>query len=354
MSLASYSGMTAKVKAMQGRLFTPADFERLSAEPSVASAIAFVLAHPGYEALAGGEAMTRRENMERALRESLFNDFRRLYRFGNAEQKAFLKLYFTRYEAWLIKYALRYILAGRSPYPLLADYLPLFGHIASFDTEAFLRSADAAEAAAALHGTLFEEPLRIVSANAMASLFDFETAVDLAHFSHVWKARDKKLSPQDTESLTAAYGTRIDLLNLQWIFRAMHFYHQSGSAVTAMLIPVRYRLGRGEAERLAAGPVPESFDDLLTGTAYEKMVPLFAGGAVVHTEAVCADFLADVYQKAADTHPHTAAIMNAYLYRKEAEVKAITTVIEGIRYGLTPAESLAGAFPIRTERRYLS
>ena len=50
--------------------------------------------------------------------------------------------------------------------------------------------------------------------------FDYDLALNLYYFTTMWKKRKKILKHKELEIFTRDAGAKIDLLNLQWIYRA--------------------------------------------------------------------------------------------------------------------------------------
>lgn len=47
---------------------------------------------------------------------------------------------------------------------------------------------------------------------------------------------------QGIRGLTKALGFKMDMLNVQWIYRCKKYYHMTSADIYALLIPVNYRL----------------------------------------------------------------------------------------------------------------
>ena len=92
------------------------------------------------------------------------------------------------------------------------------------------------------------------------TLFDYEMTLDLYYFAQMWKDRSKVVTKRDLEELTAAWGSKFDMLNLQWIYRSKRYYHMTSAQIYALLIPVHHRLKKDvvkalvEAENMSAFP----------------------------------------------------------------------------------------------------
>ena len=94
--LLQYSGISAKIRAMQSRLFTPAQYETLKTMGSVSEALGYLKQLPSYAPFLQNleESQAHRGQIEAVLTASLYDDFSRLYRFGNVQQRKFMDFYF--------------------------------------------------------------------------------------------------------------------------------------------------------------------------------------------------------------------------------------------------------------------
>ena len=105
MSLFRYSGLSTKVKAMKGRLLSPEQFREMSDLHSVPEVLSYLKKMPSYEKVLADkdEAHLHRGAAEALVKQSLYYDFGKLYRFADLEQRVFLEDYFMRYEVIFLK-----------------------------------------------------------------------------------------------------------------------------------------------------------------------------------------------------------------------------------------------------------
>ena len=124
MSLFRYSGLSAKVRAMSGKLLSQEDFLRLGSMSGVPEVVAYLKKKPSYEAVLEkeDERSLHRGQAEGLIMQSLFVDFSRLYRFSSLEQRRFLNGYFSRYEISFLKAVIRSILTRGEPLTEAEEY----------------------------------------------------------------------------------------------------------------------------------------------------------------------------------------------------------------------------------------
>lgn len=130
-------------------------------------------------------------------------------------------------------------------------------------------------------------------------------------------------------------GTRIDLMNLYWIYRGRRFFGMSPEEALTSITKVRYRLGF-EILTKAAFADPGTWGSVLKGTPYDRVFAVDEENPSVRE----VEIERNIYQvlwavvnrvfRAGSLGFHTVA---AYLMLKEFEVRDLVAVIEAVRYG---------------------
>ena len=105
----TYSAVSAKIRAMQGRFLTDTDFSQLAFSDSVSAAVETLKSRPSYSCAfeAAGDGELNRSRIEQLL-------WRSLYRFAAVSQRKFLDLYFMHFEVNILKKCLRDAASSRS------------------------------------------------------------------------------------------------------------------------------------------------------------------------------------------------------------------------------------------------
>ena len=342
MSLQSYSGITTKVRAMQSRLLSEEQFRALASVEDVRSAADYLKQLPAYSDIFSDLDDTRlhRGYLEQLLTQSEYRDFAKLYRFANLSQRQFLNLYFMHYEINVIKQILRNVLGTQKNDVDLSLFQEFFNRHSSLNLSALCQAGSLEELIAGLEGTVYYLPLTKLAEQGNRSLFDFETALDLYYFRSVWSIKQKVLSKKEQQILNECFGCRLDLLNIQWIYRSKKFYHLPAADIYALLIPVHYRLRKEQISRLAEAATLEEFFAALQGTCYGGMEREQLTDKP-DLELLSHQIMNRIYTKTGSRHPYSIAILDSYLYFKELEMRRIITIIEGVRYGLKPEDIMA-------------
>ena len=342
MGLLAYSGITTKVRAMESRLLKPEQFRELAEQEDVRSAADYLKEQPAYAEVFDGldDTKLHRGYIEQILTQSEYRDFTRLYRFSSMKQRKFLDLYFKHYEVEVIKKLLRHMLGGREGQTDLSMFQGFFEKHSELDLETLCRAKNFSEFTEALEGTVYGKLLSQMQEKGQTGLFDCELKLDLFYFQLLWKLRNKLLSKTERKILDDCFGSRLDLLNIQWICRARSFYRLSQAEIYALLIPVHYRLRADKVKLLVEAEDAAKFFAVLRETPYGKQEELQTG-QMPDIQLLSNQMLNRIYGRTGHRYPHSPAVLDSYLYRKELEMRKIVTAIEGIRYGL-PASEIMG------------
>lgn len=275
-----YSGLVTKTKAMHGKLLTPQELAALTEYESVEEFISFLREHSGYAPVfAGRDEVEHRGQVEAVIGEALYRDYGRLYRFAGAGQRKVLEMAFLRYE--------------------LAD--------AEKPGEGYTDEISA----------------------------DGDMKLDVDYYRMLWKYREKIKDRRTRDICAQIWGTEIDWQNIMWMYRAKRFYGSTAAEIERELIPVSYKLRKGELQSLLLAEHLEEFIDLVGKTAYftEKDAVVKLGDEITYRAV-----LNRTYRRVCRKYPMSIAPVLQYFYDKEHEIDMLTTILEGVRYQIPAKE----------------
>ncbi len=130
---------------------------------------------------------------------------------------------------------------------------------------------------------------------------------------------------------------KIDLLNLQWIYRAKKLsYASAGYLFDDDPDPLSDKVE--EFKTLVETPTLEQFETEVEKTYYAGKYDYMQTDKTL--EQMYRDCLRKLYLTDKRNDPYSIAIVNTYLFLKEEEIYKLTTALECIRYGLTKGETL--------------
>lgn len=338
-NLLAYSGLSTKIKAMSSNLLSESDFIEIASLSSVQEVVSFLKRHPAYqgEFQATDESSLHRAEIEMRLHSSNHNDFTKIYRFADVKQRKFMDLYFIRYEVSLLKTCLRMVFDKHNIEIDISGFQSFFEKHSSLNLVKLNASSTVEELISNLKGSIYYGTLWKISNEQRATLFDYETALDLFYFTSFWKNLNKLYSKKQSKILNQTYGSKIDMLNILWIYRSKKYYKMTSADIYALIIPIHYKLRKETLHAMIESETLGELSEILTGTYYAKQ---FEGIQVSTMEKMYHTLLDKFFRDSFRQNPYSIACINTYLYHKEHEIEKLTAALEGIRYGLPPDKIL--------------
>lgn len=338
-SLLSYSGLSTKIRAMQSKLMSEQQYKEIAQLDSVIQIVAYLKKQPGFAELWADldENSLHRGDVEKLLVHTIHQNFTKLYRFANPQQRTFMALYFKRYEISILKDCLRKVFDEGKAQLDLSLFQDFFDRHSKMNLERLTNSSTIEELVNNLQGSEYYDPLKKLENDYQPRIFDYGMALDQYYFANIWSVKEKLFRKRDLEEITKAYGNKFDMLNLQWIFRSKKYYHMAPADIYALLIPVHYRLSKKEIAALVEASDEEEFRRILDTTYYKKKFPELSPE---NLEELYTLNLKTILETEARKYPHSVIMIYSYLYHKEHEVNRLTTAVECVRYGLPATEIL--------------
>ncbi len=332
-NLRSYSGITTKSKAKQGKLLKKEDYEELLSQPSVRDFVLFIKSQEAYRPFfeTFNENIVHRGQIEKVLKHSLFESYESLYSFANEQQRKQMALVSFHYEINILSECLRRVYSKdididyRSYQKILNNHinLPLEQLVEAKSIETFLD---------ALKGTRYEHVFEPILNSKSYTLFDLLMHLNCYYYKTVWKLKNKVLTAKQNVTFTKCIGSKIDVQNLMLIYRCKKYYKVDANKILSILIPVNYRLSKSEMNELINTSSVSEFINRVQKTRYK--IPL-EHVTQEDMERVYYQRIAKAYTDSKRMDPISMSSIFCYLYLKERELDNLTTIIEGIRYGLS-------------------
>ena len=185
-SIFKYSGLTTKVRAMRAKLITKEQYRKLAQMSSVAELIEYIREQGSYQDLFADKdpAYIHRGEFEKLMICSKYMDFEKIYRFANASQRPYLKLYFIRYEIDIIKKAIIH-LENPEHRELYSDFNKIVGKYPDIDIAKVCSATTIDEIIEGLQGSIFFDTMQMVRKYMNPTDFDYEVALDLFFFNYI-------------------------------------------------------------------------------------------------------------------------------------------------------------------------
>lgn len=338
--LLSYSGIAAKLRAMEGELITNEQYKTMAALESVPEAVGFLRTLRPYQDTFSNldDESLHRGSIERLLNGSLYGDYMKLYRFANLKQRRFLDFYFFHFETNILKNCLRNAVAHEPVSLGLARYEDFFDKHSRVDLIRVSASESLDEFIENLAGSCYYPVLNRLRESGDTDHFDYEMALDLFYFKKAWVMIKKTLPKSQQQSIYKFFGTKLDLLNLQWIYRTKRYYSTSEEAIQALLIPMGCNLRKEQLDKMIKAETVEDFYTELSKTWYGTKLKKSDLVDKPDLEILYRYVLNHMHRTGRKKEPYSMSILYSYLYFKEAELRKIVTIIESIRYEIDVSE----------------
>ena len=342
MSLLTYSGITTKVRAMESRLLTNRQFQDMAALEDVRSAADYLKQQPSYAVIFADldDSKLHRGHIEQLLTQSEYRDFTKLYRFASLSQRKFLDLYFLHYEIDIIKQILRHVINHQATVLDLSMFQDFFDKHSDIDLVTLAQSESLQDMISGLEGSVYHGLMTRLADNEKVGAFDYELQLDLFYFKSIWNVKTKVLTKSEQKILGECFGCRLDLMNIQWIYRSKKYYTLPAADIYALLIPVKYKLKTAQVQQLVEAATIDEFYLALKNTAYGRLPDINLDDRP-DVELLYHQILNRIYNITSRKNPYSIAVLDSYLYFKELEMQKIITTLEGIRYGLSANEITA-------------
>lgn len=333
--LLEYSGLSTKLKAMKAKLLTEEDFIFLEEQKDISGIAVYLSKKENYRDIFAGEneEAIRRHRFEELVRTTLYTDYKKVYRFSHMEQKQFLKAYFMKYEIAVIKRTLRKCFGTKGE---ITDrgyvYSQSFEDKCSFDVKNMMAANSVDEVVGLLYGTVYYDLLNILNKKDDTGLFDYESVLDIFYFKALWKAGHKSLSKKDLLLIERCFGEEIDLINLEWIYRAKKYYTISPAQIYSLVIPIFYKLRKQDIIYLIKTDTEEDFLNTISKLPYIKK----SGDILLNQgiESIYEERMEKIHKSDIKKNPNSIACVVSYFYQKEKEIERLVRTIENVRYSV--------------------
>ena len=332
-----YSAIAAKLRAMHARFLTEKDYEALLAGKSVNDICAYLKNTDGYSDVLENvnEREIHRGVMELLLEQDIMEEYVRLYNFADRPLRRLLNFWFIQREGEFIKRELRHIYTKEAR---TRDEVSQGRFDAFFEThtkinrEIMQNATSLDDCIKACGHTPYAEPLKRAQ-SVGADFFSLGMMLDVFLYTRIWREAHKSLKGEQITLFEQLIGSNIDMMNLMWIYRGKKYYDFPSEIIFTYLFPIRHRLSEDIIRRLVNADSMEQlvslvrsetvygglFDDLENGRFPEENYRVIYNG---------------ISKRIFVNNSQSFAAMFAYLNLKEAEIGNITTITEGVRYGL--------------------
>lgn len=336
---AQYSAIAAKLKAMYAKSVSDAEMAQLTEKRTVGEICSYLKSTEAYgDVLAGvDENNAHRGTMEMLMREKLAEDFFRIYKFSDRRFMSVTDFVFRRWEADFLKDAIHYVYTGdeRSSEKNTGTGIidEFFENHTKIEKDKIRNAKTLEDCLEACRKTKYAQPLqRAVNLN--GDFFTTGMLLDNHYFRLMWKDIHSKIPSSQAEDIKKLIGSVIEMLNLMWIYRGKKYFDFENEMIFTYILNIQYRLNRDTIRQLVGTQSVEAFLDAVGKTPYAKLFKGVEDGVFPEE-----NYQYLVYKNAKQVFrlkTDSPAAILAYDRLKSYEIWRITTIIEGVRYSVSP------------------
>ncbi len=324
-----YSALNTKIQAMNAKLLTSKDYEILMNFTTEKEIGNYLKHNTRYSQVFGDYSIDKikRWEFELVLKKQMLIEIEKLSKYLDYDSKDFLNIMFMRAEVEDIKLILRAISRKED----LEDLPQHFLHNKKYELVSFeklLSKNNLLDLVEEFKGSVYEEAFRsITEEDLKLREFHAEMNLDSIYFRELRK-KSENLSKEDRIIVQSIIGLNIDLINMQWIYRALRYYNLMNEEI------FNYTLLGGD--KLTLKRIKEMIysDDVMN-----KTINFIRNYGIdinpeddKYLQVSINRYLLKFIDDASKNNPMTIARLIKYMHDAEFEAMDIITILEGIRY----------------------
>ncbi|WP_315115135.1 V-type ATPase subunit [uncultured Clostridium sp.] len=340
-SITRYAAINSKLKAMERRFLTKEQYKKIIKSANYEETISYIKDETLYGKIINSYNLEKvdEENIQYILTKDYIKNFHSISSFFNGEYKKLFNIIFMKFQFEDLILILRGKYTGRK-YTDENSLITYDSPLNKMNFEKIISSKDINEAISMLkdnrcykylHGGL--DPLD------EEFLFRLEVSLDYIYYVELMKALDN-VDKEDKAIINKIIGSYIDLLNIQFIYRAKKYYKLSSEEILNHTIPNGFNININKLKRLCYHKNLEELQDILSDTKYKD---LFKYGVEEDylTEKYISSYIKKMLLKYKKEHKNNIGTVIAYLELSLFEIKDIISLLEAKRYCIKDEELLS-------------
>lgn len=326
-------GLMAKVKALDSKILNENDYQNLINANSVTEIAEYLKNNTHYNKSFENVEVSElhRRDIEILLRKSILQDFYHIYFYLPVKDQKLFQLITRRFEVENIKFVLRSLHTEHPEYLQKVKLFPVTHRTIDENKLISVKTFDD------LINVLRNSPYKKVIDSAYTNYQNAKriqyllNAFDFWYFSLLKSSFEK--SKEFKNNLSILFFEQMDLINVQWIYRARVLFRLSREEVLNLLIPFSFKLSRKDIENLVNADSVENFINIISATFYGNYFKNTDKSIFSYIiERICDKILLEASKKFMMNMLNGISVMSGYLYLREYEYKDLVTLIEGKRY----------------------
>lgn len=331
-----YSHLSAKISAMKGKMLNEADYQAMMSKHNVSEVATYLKSETYYQNAFQtlNEKDVHRAYLEVLLYRAEISDALKISKYLKGNDKELYRYVYRKQEIEDIKNMLRILHMGKQLKEI--DRKSLFiSKFSKIDFNEALKSKNIQELVESVKGTNFYEILApFVLGENHIDLFSAEMALDMYYYTKLVSSIESILSGQDLEVVRTIFGVEADIKNILLIYRGKKYFETYKELPYRYLIPLAYKLKKDEIRKLVEAHDEQEVMDLIAETFYGKVL----GSDPKNWEYESLKFMLKIQNRNVKLDRFSLAPVIGYIVLKDMEINNIISIIEGIRYQVSPEE----------------
>lgn len=327
------NAVIAKARAVYGRMLTKEDYTALIHKGTIPAAVAYLKTKPLYAQVFAdtNEAAVHRHRAEALIQQSVYYNYLRVCRFAKGNMDGLMSFYIRRIECEQLIKAVIAVTTGESD-GFIASFPEYISGRMSFDHMKLALSKNLSEAAEVIRRTIYAKTLIPMMKEKEPDIDRILTAISVCYIKWAFEYINKTERGETRERLKDFFLRKTDADNLLTCYR-MKAFGLDNDRIKELLIPYHKRLRRCEIDEALKLPDAE-----------QVLREMFVGERLVKTEE---SDIPEINVNIADYRyfRHILAVcgdetqaLYSLTILMTAESTDLCRIIEGLRYGLSPAE----------------
>lgn len=334
-AFAAYRAVNTKIQSRRKTLLSKEEWDKATAFKSVSQVIEFLKKKPGYTQLLNVDKAKElhRTELEVILERHIVKEIESMLHYFSGSYRDFLKVFLMEYEINDLQLLLRSI----SRHENIEGIESFFVHSKRYGLSVYpklLTCKTIIQFIEMLKGTIYYDALKTMAQEDIIKReFHMEMKLYMLFYRQLMEKSDKLKMP-DRKIVQQMIGAKIDLMNIQWIYRATKYYDISPEEILIYSLPFGDKINYHRLKRLSYAKSLDEFKSLtqkyLSLSFFEEENDIF----LEHT----IDRQVYKYIMKMNIRGESIAASLAYIYTLYIEVQDLVALTEGIRYALPQSE----------------
>ncbi len=329
----TYYAVKTKLSAKKGRIFNKIDWDKILDFTSVEQLIDYLKKSETFQSLLKDvKSDIHRDNLETILGRYKTLEIENLLHYYSGAYKEFIKSFLTEADIADISLILRKIARNENLYNIEERFI----HSQKYSKIPYaklLSSKNVPEFIENLKEAPYYNDLRgLTNEDAIKREFHIEMKLYVAYYKMQYEKTDK-LNKSDKETVRSIIGTKIDILNILWIYRAKNYYNITPAEMLNYSLEGGKNLKFDMLKKLCFAKKGEEFDKVTEAALGEKFKNDLNN---IDTSIAMNCFINSYLNKNVFEN---LGFTLSYIYMLDIIINNLTTITEGIKYHL-PKDNL--------------